>query len=293
MAPLTGKRPTSAVGALRQKRKRRRWGLRPSPRALELRLAPVTGLTSLGPRAYVIDMEQVTQTVANSLKPYGMVYDLVKNQHTPVDWAINPSKAVFRADFSAGGKSYSVGSFIVESQYAAGIPQYAGTIHDPSTAAYVFGNPTDLSQCNDIYAVRHADPSQWPQSYKTALNNFVNQGGRLSQACHPVSDMDVNVTRFLDTGLILYKSHKNGTPPFNDNPAAAADLDMQFTTRIDAAPQNGSEQIYVPSSWCYGWLRPESVSNSDRRLRFPVSPVTHYQGFHNVYPLPGLAARRV
>jgi hypothetical protein len=29
-----------------------------------------------------------------------------------------------------------------------------------------------------------------------------------------------------------------------------------------------------------------------RPNHFPVSPVTHYQGFHNVYPMPGLGAQR-
>jgi hypothetical protein len=42
----------------------------PHPIALELRLAPVTGVTSFGPGAYVIDMGQATQTVAISLRPY-------------------------------------------------------------------------------------------------------------------------------------------------------------------------------------------------------------------------------
>ena len=266
-------------------------------------MAPVTGLTSFAAGAYVIDMGQATQTVANSLKPYGMVYDLVENQHIPVDWAINPNKAVFGADFTAGGKSYSGGSFIIEAPFAAaaqstiakwqaqgvvvnqistsfvapiyntitafprtvldlangkiaqayyaaaGIPQFASPAnHDPTKAAYVFGTPLDLSQCNDVYVLPHADPSQWPASYKNALVNFVNQGGWLYQACHSVSDLAVNVTNFLSTGLILYKSHSNGTPPYNYNPTTAADPEMQFTTRIDAATQNGSEQIYVPSA---------------------------------------------
>jgi hypothetical protein len=43
----------------------------------------------------------------------------VQNQHIPVDWAINPNKAVFGADSSAGGKSYSGGSLIIEAAFAA------------------------------------------------------------------------------------------------------------------------------------------------------------------------------
>ena len=41
--------------------------------------------------SYVIDMGQ-PQTVANALKPYGLVYDLTMNQKAPVNWVINPSK---------------------------------------------------------------------------------------------------------------------------------------------------------------------------------------------------------
>ena len=70
------------------------------------RVTLVTGLTSFAPGAYVIDMGETSQAVANSLRPYGILYDLVENQHIPVDWAINPNKSFFRVDFTAGCKSY-------------------------------------------------------------------------------------------------------------------------------------------------------------------------------------------
>jgi hypothetical protein len=78
-------------------------------------------------------MGQPTQTIANSLKPYGLVYDLVTNFKVPVDWAINPNKTTFRLDaadpipidFSAtitsgtttATKSYGGGSFIIDSGF--------------------------------------------------------------------------------------------------------------------------------------------------------------------------------
>src|SRR5262249_29426542 len=68
------------------------------------------------------------------------------------------------------------------------------------------------------------------------------------QGGHSVSDFDVNVAPLVSSGLILYKNHAAGTPPYNYNPATAADPEMQFMTRIDAATQNGSEQIFVPSA---------------------------------------------
>ena len=63
----------------------------------------------------MIDMGQATQAAANSLRPY----DLVKNQHIPRRLGDHPNKAVFGADFSAGGKSNSGGSFMIEPQYAS------------------------------------------------------------------------------------------------------------------------------------------------------------------------------
>jgi hypothetical protein len=59
----------------------------------------------------VIDRGQPTQTIANALRPDGMVDELVQNQHLPVDWAINLNKAVFGADFTADSKSYSGGPY--------------------------------------------------------------------------------------------------------------------------------------------------------------------------------------
>ena len=79
--------------------------------------------------AYIIDMGQPTQTVGNALKPYGLVYDLVTNFKVPVNWAINPDKTTFRLDpadpipvdftatTTAGTKSYSGGSFIIDSPF--------------------------------------------------------------------------------------------------------------------------------------------------------------------------------
>jgi hypothetical protein len=65
---------------------------------------------------------------------------------------------------------------------------------------------------------QQADRSKRPASYKTTLINSVDNGGWLYQACLSVSDLDVNVTHFLSTGLILYESHSDGMSPCNDNP---------------------------------------------------------------------------
>src|SRR5262249_43058039 len=48
--------------------------------------------------------------------------------------------------------------------------------------------------------------------------------------------------------LVPFGSHSSGTPPYSYTPAAANDPEMQIRNRLDAATQNGSEQIYVPNS---------------------------------------------
>jgi hypothetical protein len=66
----------------------------------------------------------------------------------------------------------------------------------------------------------HADPSLWSARYKTTLINFVSTGDVLCQACHSVSDLEVNVTHCLSTGLILYEAHSNGMLPYIDGVTA-------------------------------------------------------------------------
>lgn len=77
------------------------------------RVSAATASTSFGPGAYVIDMGQATQTIENGLKPYGLVYQLIITEGIPVQWAIDPAKSKDGADFTAGGKSYKGGSFII------------------------------------------------------------------------------------------------------------------------------------------------------------------------------------
>lgn len=69
--------------------------------------------------AYIIDMGQPTQTVANGLKPYGLVYELVVKRAIPVKWAIASGKVKDGIDFTANSKGYKGGSFIIPAEYAA------------------------------------------------------------------------------------------------------------------------------------------------------------------------------
>lgn len=65
----------------------------------------------------IIDMGSATPTVQNSLKPYGLIYALLKNNNVPVSCVINSSKVKDGIDFVYNGKSYKGGTFIVSADY--------------------------------------------------------------------------------------------------------------------------------------------------------------------------------
>ncbi len=65
----------------------------------------------------IIDMGAASPTVANSLKPYGLIYLMLTDRNVPVYQVISQSKAKDGIDFSHNGKSYSGGSFIIPSEF--------------------------------------------------------------------------------------------------------------------------------------------------------------------------------
>src|SRR5262249_38711395 len=138
-------------------------------------------------------------------------------------------------------------------------------------SSYQIGNPTDLNSCDDVYILPHADPQNWIDAWKQALYNFVVAGGGLWAGCHSGSALEslTNFTvggvtttlNFLSNTLVPGTSHSAGTPPYTYNPAAANDPELQIMNRLDAATQNGSEQIYVPTA--AGWRSTTTVAVFD------------------------------
>jgi hypothetical protein len=63
--------------------------------------------------SFLINMGVTPQTIANGLKPYGLVYVLLKNFQVPIKWAINPSKAKDGIDFIHNGITYRGGVFVI------------------------------------------------------------------------------------------------------------------------------------------------------------------------------------
>jgi hypothetical protein len=252
--------------------------------------------------AFIINMGVIPQTIGNGLKPYGLLYDLIKNYNVPIKWVINPAKLKDGIDFTYNGIDYTGGAFIIPTAYRSAtvnariaywqtqgvigvttttvltVPVYTtiqvvpvwtldlknGSIAQdyltnagiPATA-YNFLLPSQLGCCNDLFAMPHADPT-WADHGNLLRWNKTCKGA-IWAACHAVSVLEslsnpllpAEKMNFLSTPtLINFGSHADGTPPYSYN--FPTDPVMQFVGPIDAATQNGSEQIYLPvlsGSW--------------------------------------------
>jgi hypothetical protein len=141
-----------------------------------------------------------------------------------------------------------------------------------------FVDPKNLNCCHDFFVMPHADPIWTTHSRLYTWTQSVANGGcrgSVWAACHAVSALENMInpgnfsqqTNFLTTisgtaagissgwanppnSLVLWKAHGGGTPPYSYR--HHSDPEMQFLGTLDAATQNGSEQIYLPVSGA-GW----------------------------------------
>ncbi len=67
--------------------------------------------------SYIINMGITPQTAANGLKPYGLIYDLLKNNKVPIKWVINQSKGIDGVDFTHQGVQFRGGTFIIPASF--------------------------------------------------------------------------------------------------------------------------------------------------------------------------------
>ncbi len=114
---------------------------------------------------YIIDMGQPTQTIANGLKPYGLVYQLIIGKDVPVNWAINSSKIKDGEDFVAEGKSYRGGSFIIEGSHVT--PDVLSAISLWKAKGVVVDGPTSTPFSAPVYKVL----TSWPRAVLDAQND--------------------------------------------------------------------------------------------------------------------------
>ncbi|MBL7818514.1 MAG: SprB repeat-containing protein [Saprospiraceae bacterium] len=139
--------------------------------------------------------------------------------------------------------------------------------------------PSQLGCCDDLFVMPHADPAwsthgnlyTWNQTCNGSIWLGCHAGSALEDMFNPSSP--TQQTNFLsektgtasgsgpysENALKLWKNHSNGSPPYTyDYPS---DPVMQFMGIMDAATQNGSEQIYLPLS--AGWRASTKVGVYD------------------------------
>jgi uncharacterized repeat protein (TIGR01451 family) len=163
------------------------------------------------------------------------------------------------------------------------------------------GTPADLTSCDDLYVMPHADPT-WA-THKNLINFNTNNDGFIWAGCHAVSVMENlydpatgNPTPVMDflslTGLVPFGSHSNGSPPYTYTaPVSGAnqggDPINQYLGKIDTATTNGSEEIYLPKPGG-GWRPTTKVLAWDptdtdvpSKSPGPASVLAYGRGFGN------------
>ena len=154
------------------------------------------------------------------------------------------------------------------------------------SSSYRLGSPQDLKDCDDIYAMPHADPHKWTTAQKTTFSNFINTGGCLWAACHAVSSMEADAPTYFgqyylsQNGLIPWGSHAGPVLPYAYNATSATHPIMQFIGKVDNALQSGSEKVYIPD-----------YSPSTNNWRTSTTVAVWSPNQPNVYPSrPGVKA---
>ncbi len=260
----------------------------------------------------IINMGQTPQTSANALKPYGAIYDLIRNYQVPIKWVIAQGKAKDACDFIYNSQQFKGGTFIIPKEFistavqsritywqgqgmltvttttaltvdvtytltsaprwtldaangsiAENFLKNAGINNTDFPNAYNWKTPQSLDNCDDMYAMPHADPTWATHGNLYTWNK--NSRGSIWAGCHAVSALENSINpsnsaeqmNFLSTrtttytptpwpenSLKLWKNHDKGSTPYIhrlfDDPVA------QYLGITDAAHTNGSEQIYIP-----------------------------------------------
>lgn len=69
--------------------------------------------------SYIINMGITPQTVANGLKPYGFIYEMLKTYNVPVYFVVNQAKSFDGIDFTHNSVAYKGGTFIIDQKFLA------------------------------------------------------------------------------------------------------------------------------------------------------------------------------
>ncbi len=180
-----------------------------------------------------------------------------------VNAAVDASVAAFEAStvVDVATQSFTAPAFttleswpkaVLDAANGSIVAGYYGNAGVPNeTSAYIFKSPSQLTSCDDVYLMPHADPTWATHRY---LLDFNNQGGAIWAACHAVSVLEsirnpADATQGLnflsEDKLTLYGAHGGGTVPYSYS-SDGSDPVMQLLGPVDGATLNGSEQIFLP-----------------------------------------------
>lgn len=308
--------------------------------------------TTIPSGSFIVNMGVMPQTVANALKPYGMLYDLISNCKVPVKWVIAAGKVKDGVDFTYNGVAYKGGPFIITTEYRSAavnakittwqglgvvgvtttapievnvasiissVPRwtmdklngkvavpYFTNAGIPATAYSLTRLPSELAGCDDIFVMPHAYPQWsthsnlyfWNQTWKGSIWLSCTAGSQLEDMFNPAdhsqqsnflsekntaTPFPTGTVTTIENALWLYDSHNDGTPPYtytdNSNPF------MQFLGTIDAATQNGLEQVYIPmapgwrSTTTIGAYDPDHSARYDDATNHRAAIIAYGRGF--------------
>lgn len=128
--------------------------------------------------SYIIDMGVSPQTIGNGLKPYGMLYDLIKNYQVEVVWVINPNKVKDGVDFRYNGMDLRGGPFIIPSEYRSA-PVNARISYWQSQGVVGLTTTSVINICEDFISRKLGNVPRWTldkQNGLLAVPYFENAG---------------------------------------------------------------------------------------------------------------------
>jgi hypothetical protein len=177
----------------------------------------------------------------------------------------------------------------------------------PASAYSLTKLPSALGYCDDIFVMPHAYPQWsthsnlyfWNLNYKGSIWLSCTAGSELEDMFNPadhsqqtnfLSDKVASVAfptgtvTTVENALKLYNHHTNGTPPYTYT--SHGDPFMQFLGSIDAATQNGLEQVYIPilnggwrSTTTIGAYDPDHAQVSGPDAKYRAAIIAYGRGF--------------
>ena len=129
----------------------------------------------------IIDMGSASPTVANSLKPYGLIYALLKYQNVPVNAVISQSKVKDGIDFTYNSKAYKGGTYIVSADFITSSVTSLLNAWAGQGVLIDYVNSTDLT-VNVTYKLNFAPKWVMDKANGNIAVNFLNNAGIPSSA---------------------------------------------------------------------------------------------------------------